>query len=426
MGHNALFSERQLANWLRARLSEALQSADSVPPARLLNVGETELVEELLEEYKAVPPKLQMEHRYTTGAQDTSISIRGDRLRTAYYGQHELKGTRVEVRIPFEGDAELFRFQPSRFSGRFPRGRVEAQEVLIWWEAPADSVDSKQFHRMLEEEIARVSKYLEWVSADCEHFNQHELEPKVKQALSQRKAKVLKDRDLEADLQIPLRRRPDPSPVLEVPVKPRKKVTAVSPKGETLAETPSTEYHISSTDYADILSVARSWRDLVERLPHTFHPMPEEFFRDVLLVVLNNQFGPAGGEVFSRKGKTDILIWHDTGAVFIAECKFWSGSKGLSKAVDQLLGYLVWRDTKSALILLIREQDVTSVLAKTETAITQHPRYKRRSDDISGFPVYIFHQEGDQHREIQMALVAVAITTAGGGCRGNTSSGGVS
>lgn len=70
------------------------------------------------------------------------------------------------------------------------------------------------------------------------------------------------------------------------------------------------------------------------RFPDTFGRMREEVLREVLLVVLNNQFGPSGGEVFSRSGRTDVLIQHGNGAVFIAECKFWRGPRAFREAVD--------------------------------------------------------------------------------------------
>lgn len=63
--------------------------------------------------------------------------------------------------------------------------------------------------------------------------------------------------------------------------------------------------------------------------------MSETVLRDILLVVLNNQFGPAGGEVFSGRGKTDIHMWHEKGAVFIAEYKFWKGAKAFEKATNR-------------------------------------------------------------------------------------------
>ena len=60
-------------------------------------------------------------------------------------------------------------------------------------------------------------------------------------------------------------------------------------------------------------------------------------------------------EAFRYKGKTDICIEQDNRAAFIGECKLWSGSKGLSDALNQLLGYLTWRDSKAALIIFNKE-----------------------------------------------------------------------
>ena len=98
---------------------------------------------------------------------------------------------------------------------------------------------------------------------------------------------------------------------------------------------------ISQTAFTDIVSVIRSMGLAAERFPDTFGKMPEPVLREILLVVLNNQFGPSGGELFSRQGKTDVAIWRETGAVFIGECKFWTGEKDFGEAIEQLLGYLV-------------------------------------------------------------------------------------
>jgi len=47
-------------------------------------------------------------------------------------------------------------------------------------------------------------------------------------------------------------------------------------------------------------------------------------------------------------GKTDILTRVEDRNAFIAECKFWMGEKAFLAALDQLLSYLSWRDTKTA------------------------------------------------------------------------------
>lgn len=168
---------------------------------------------------------------------------------------------------------------------------------------------------------------------------------------------------------------------------------------------------ISTEAFADIVSVIRSIGLAAERFPDTFGKMPEPVLREILLVVLNNEFGPSGGEVFSRRGKTDVAIWHETGAVFIAECKFWPGEKAFGAAIEQLLGYLVWRDTRSALVLFVREKNVTAIQEKALKALREHPRCKRQAADVSGCPVFIIHQDGDVNKEIEVALVIVALAS---------------
>jgi len=78
-------------------------------------------------------------------------------------------------------------------------------------------------------------------------------------------------------------------------------------------------------------------------------PIP---LRDILLAHLNGHYqGDATGEAFRRSGKTDIRIEDGIRAAFVAECRVWNGQKELSQAIDQLLGYLTWRDCKAAIII---------------------------------------------------------------------------
>ncbi len=415
MGRDLLFNDGSLNDWLQARLRRAVEEARSIPADRVLGVPEADLLEELVERYRVEPPVLHVDRRYTPGAQDVRIDVSKDPLRDILDRSKPfyVSGTRVEVRIPFEGDAELFRLCPNTFTTVFPFGRVEGCELVVWYEAPADFLEPQRFEQEINRTIRLIQNYLQWVENDCVGFNR-QLEQQLEGAIRRRKEKVLQDQQLEAYLRIPVQRRPDPSPVFSVPVRPRRRPQTVQEtrSGGTKPFVP--EPAVSSEDYADILAVIRSWRDLVERLPRTFQTMPESVLRDILLVVLNNQFGPVGAEVFSRKGKTDIFLWHDRGAVFIAECKIWEGPKAFRKAVDQLLGYLVWRDTKSALVVVVRNRDVTSVQTRADQVLREHPNYKRRAHDVAGFPVYVLHPEGDRAREIHVALVLVAVPVGQG------------
>ena len=69
-----------------------------------------------------------------------------------------------------------------------------------------------------------------------------------------------------------------------------------------------------------------------------------------------NYEGQAAGETFNYQGKTDILIRSGDRNIFIAERKFWNGPAKPTKTIDQLLGYLSWRDSKAAILNKRRSQ----------------------------------------------------------------------
>jgi hypothetical protein len=96
----------------------------------------------------------------------------------------------------------------------------------------------------------------------------------------------------------------------------------------------------------------------MERNPGDYVSWEEEQMRDALLVVLNTHYrGAAVGEAFNAEAKTDILVTVDNEHVFVGECKWWSGPADFAatnrtppSALDQLLNYLTWRETETALV----------------------------------------------------------------------------
>ena len=119
---------------------------------------------------------------------------------------------------------------------------------------------------------------------------------------------------------------------------------------------------------------------VMERSPHAFLNMNEEDIRFNFLVHLNDIYeGQATGETFNYDGKTDILIRVNGKNIFIAECKIWRGEKDLYSAIDQLLGYLSWRDTKTAILLFNRNKNLSKVLKKIPAVLESHPNFKRKN-----------------------------------------------
>jgi hypothetical protein len=145
---------------------------------------------------------------------------------------------------------------------------------------------------------------------------------------------------------------------------------------------------------------------MMERSPSAFASMGEEHLRDHILVILNAQFeGQATGETFNRAGKTDILVREKDRNVFVAECKLWNGPRSLTDAIDQVLRYTCWRDTKVAVIVFNRRKDISTVLAAIPKAVTEHPSCKKRLEyQAEGGFRFLFGQKDDPNRELVLTV----------------------
>lgn len=137
----------------------------------------------------------------------------------------------------------------------------------------------------------------------------------------------------------------------------------------------------------------------------------EEALRDLLLGTLNGYWkGAAAGELFNGEGKTDILIRENGRNVFIAECKVWGGASKATSALDQLLSYLVWRDTKAAVIMFIKNTRATEIVGRLHEAVRGHPRHLLtvKDPDPELRADYVFSTT-DGERRIELAVIPVVL-----------------
>lgn len=206
-----------------------------------------------------------------------------------------------------------------------------------------------------------------WTNADVETHNR-QLETDLLRLVAERRQRLLEQRRLAASL--PFEVRPAMTqPTYAFPVR-RINIHLTQQR-------PAKPFHpepaLEKAPYEDILGRLVAFAHAVERTPLTVGSLGEEALRDVLLVVLNTSYeGQAAGEVFTRAGKADIVITSGDRHVFIAECKVWDGPKMFADAVDQLLRYVVWRDSKAALILFIKGGQPTDIIAKADAACRRH------------------------------------------------------
>ena len=151
-----------------------------------------------------------------------------------------------------------------------------------------------------------------------------------------------------------------------VPIE-RKRVIPTAPRGSGAPFEP--EPALDSEAYERALHTCANMAQILEESPSTFANVTETFIRDLLVVMLNDQFTSATRETFRAAGKTDILIDVKGRAIFIAECKFYKGPQSITDALHQLLGYGTWRDTKLALLVFSRHKDFSDVLRKIDESV---------------------------------------------------------
>lgn len=84
----------------------------------------------------------------------------------------------------------------------------------------------------------------------------------------------------------------------------------------------------------------------------------------------------------------------------------------MPETIDQLLGYLSWRDSRAALIWFVREKNFRSVMETAITEAKEHPAYLREEKAPDGEGRLIFGLPDDPQSEVTVAVIGFA--TRGG------------
>ncbi len=308
-----------------------------------------------------------------------------------------VKGVRFTLAVPFEGDPDLFQF--GTYGGSVSHGTLVAEqhELHLYAQMESDRLDHAVIDKSLKDQLGQVRETLARVKPEVDQFQQ-ELPRLVKELAARARERAEKGRKAADSLSFPLRAKA--SPAQPIPVK-RKQLTLLPPKPEV------PEPRLELQQYDEILQMIAGMSTSMERTPSAYAGLTEEFLRDHFLAVLNANFeGAATGETFNVGGKTDILIRVGDRNVFVAECKFWKGPEGLRAAIDQLLSYLSWRDTKAALIVFNRQKSFDSVLARAPEAVTAHPNHKARVVEYAHPNRFRFRfKQKDSDREMLLTVL---------------------
>lgn len=379
-----LFRTYDFANTLRNSKDSIRDKVNSINAEKFSKSTDDEVFEHVYSEYViGVPLEIHEElEELTTVEVKYDLREHGERSRWLYSMDTPVyvPATKFLLKIPFTGDSKFFHFQPDHFKlGGHPIAVINKNNITLEYLIINDEIkDGKTTAKRIENRFADIKKeihfYLDHLTRMAKDFDA-EIIPIIRAHIETRRKQTSNISSVLQNIKIPLAKKEGAPSFTQLPV--RKRIVVPLPTRNLNTDSPI--YGISDADYAQILSVIRLQGNAFERTPKTFYKLDEEELRDVFLSNLNSYYeSGANGETFNKGGKTDILIREGSKAAFIAECKNWSGKEMFHKTIDQLLGYLTWRDCKTSIILFNKKnKDFSAIQAQISGLIQSHSKFVR-------------------------------------------------
>lgn len=359
----------------------------------------SELVERLKAEFTIYP--------IVIGRPEPSQSRETTKQMYNPWGQlYNQKVLEITVTIPFEGNYNLFYCIPSQSTKVYLEKNVVIGKSDIKATITLTQFDQNAYFSEVNKIISTVSTNLPTIHAETKQWNDR-LETLIQQSLENRKGVVSKK--FEFLQKIGLKVNPKSTEYLVPPTITKKAIP--TPATETSKTVAKEKVPILQEEvYRDIREVLYNVGKAIERKPSLYKDKHEEDLRDVFLLFLETRYEATTGvgEAFNKKGKTDILLKYakDGTNLFVAECKFWKGQKKLTEGIDQLLGYLTHRDTKTALIFFVDQKEMTAVVSTIKTEIIKHENYSRHIKDTYEHSInYEFTLPDDGDKKIQVEVM---------------------
>jgi hypothetical protein len=388
----------------RGLVEGIVREIDALDNEYVLKASPIELEEYYDSKVTITPLSLDTANHYIEGQKGTQLDVSHHFDRVAFPGTRILvKGTTLHIAIPYTGDKNLWRIRPSTFThSAYPELDIRDDVVVFGCTFPDDSANAERLKSEIQNNINSLADAVANLRRDADNHNQT-APSTIRSALVQKRAKAQGAVGAVAALGIPIKQRNQPL-TFTAPTKRRESPTA---RPTVAREKYAPEPVLDQKEYEHILGVLKSMSLVIERSPAAFASLDEEAIRTHFLLQLNGHYeGSATGETFNAAGKTDILIRVENRNIFIAECKFWHGPKSFNDAIDQLLGYLSWRDSKCALVIFNHTKDSSGVRQKMHEAMTSRPEYRKTlAHDPANDSRYIFVKPSDPGREIRICTM---------------------
>lgn len=397
--HGDMFSKYDIGRLSASRDKQVANTVAKLADEYVLNVNEADYIRYLIDEYTLQMPILcfddvKVEHR--------KVLVDPEYLPRYYGAQNAVECNMIRYIVPLSGDHNLLLFCPSTFTlsggGNF---HVERNE--IYTDILAVSNDAEKVTRDFNSRKDNCLQMLAYLENDVRSYNRS-LPDTAKRCFLARKEKIKKDNAFLANLGVPTSSHVESPQTYAVPTVSHR---FAPPKVDAIKKVESMTPVMDMEKYEQILMALQTAGQMYERFPNLTLGKDEETLRDLFLTQIQISFknDSATAEAFNKRGKTDIMLKHGDGILFIAECKFWNGKQVFHDAITQVLKYLTWRDTKVALLIFVRKTTMTTAVNSIKESVSSHENYKctlmPRGETWLN---YKFTMLNDKEREVYLAV----------------------
>jgi hypothetical protein len=392
------FNEIYYPDFRDRRLASLLTEIKSKGKDYILQVDEAAFTEYLYQKYLLEPLQVQQETEQIGAPVVTREAV--------YSWRREQDVYTFRVQYAYSGSGQLFNVRPTKWIPRSYDIEVDINNNMVSFFFKVYKQDPKEFYNARHKAFKKAFCNIGDLNTNVAQFNK-KLQQYISEYFLTEKRKYLNENNFFEAINLPV--HADISTVFSTPMIARRAIPQPTiARGKQFSSEPM----MSQEMYEDVLKVVYASGKSMEKKPALYLGKDEEGLRDQFLFVLETRYEgtTATGETFNRSGKTDILLKYsgDGSNLFVAECKWWNGAKEFLAGVSQLFdNYLTWRDSKTALLLFVRNRDFSAVLNSFRKEIKTHPYFSHEAGarGQSSFS-YIFRLPQDNQKQVYLEVIA--------------------
>ena len=173
-----LYRKAGLFEFLSYKDPELEQEITALAPDYILNASEEDLINHLVSKYTLEPPSVKVHIKAIIESRPIQVQ------RGSGWGDgrtYHASGQLIVLAIPFDGDPDLFFYQPSRWIARIVSASVCEGELQLQYE-DCDN-DGRRLQNAIDNDISYLTNNTHWVQHDINAYHQ-QLTPRVRKLVS--------------------------------------------------------------------------------------------------------------------------------------------------------------------------------------------------------------------------------------------------